>query len=89
MTAHIGVDADSGLVHSIIGTAANVNDVSQAGRLLHGMSRYPLDSAFVRLDSLLQVLDREGNLTNKAERGKGRARRPNSAPRFAPQVKPR
>ena len=36
MTAHIGVDADSGLVHSIIGTAANVNDVTQAGALLHG-----------------------------------------------------
>jgi IS5 family transposase len=27
MKAHIGVDADSGLVHGIIGTAANVNDV--------------------------------------------------------------
>ena len=36
MKAHIGVDADSGLVHSVIGTAANVNDVTQAGRLLHG-----------------------------------------------------
>jgi IS5 family transposase len=28
MKAHIGVDADSGLVHSVIGTAANVNDVT-------------------------------------------------------------
>ena len=36
MRAHIGVDAESGLVHSVMGTAANVNDVTQAGALLHG-----------------------------------------------------
>ena len=36
MKAHIGVDAESGLVHSVIGTAANVNDVTQAAGLLHG-----------------------------------------------------
>jgi IS5 family transposase len=36
MKAHIGVDADSGLVHTVIGTAANVNDVTQAKALLHG-----------------------------------------------------
>ena len=36
MKAHIGVDADSGLVHTVIGTAANVNDVTQAAGLLHG-----------------------------------------------------
>lgn len=35
MKAHIGVDAESGLVHTVIGTAANVNDVTQAGALLH------------------------------------------------------
>lgn len=36
MKAHIGVDAESGLVHTVIGTAANVNDVTQAADLLHG-----------------------------------------------------
>ena len=36
MKAHIGVDAVSGAVHSVVGTAANVSDVSQAGDLLHG-----------------------------------------------------
>jgi IS5 family transposase len=36
MKAHIGVDADSGLVHTVIGTAANVNDVKQGHSLLHG-----------------------------------------------------
>ena len=28
MKAHIGVDAESGLVHSVIGTAANVSDIT-------------------------------------------------------------
>lgn len=36
MKAHIGVDAESGLVHTVVGTAANVNDVTQAANLLHG-----------------------------------------------------
>jgi len=36
MKAHIGVDEKSGLVHSVAGTAANVADVTQAGKLLHG-----------------------------------------------------
>jgi IS5 family transposase len=36
MKVHIGVDADSGLVHTVIGTAANVNDVTQGHGLLHG-----------------------------------------------------
>ena len=36
MKAHIGVDADSGLVHTVVGTAANVNDVTQVHALVHG-----------------------------------------------------
>ena len=36
MKAHIGVDAESGLVHTVLGTAANVNDVTQGHGLLHG-----------------------------------------------------
>lgn len=36
MKAHIGVDAQSGLVHTVIGTSANVHDVTQAQALLHG-----------------------------------------------------
>ena len=36
MKAYIGVDAESGLVHSVIGKAANVHDVTQASALLHG-----------------------------------------------------
>jgi len=36
MKAHIGVDAESGLVHSVAGTAGNVADVTQVEALLHG-----------------------------------------------------
>jgi IS5 family transposase len=36
MKAHIGVDADSGLVDKVVCTAANVNDVVQANVLPHG-----------------------------------------------------
>jgi IS5 family transposase len=36
MKAHIGVDAHSGLVHTVLATAANVGDVTQAHALLHG-----------------------------------------------------
>ena len=39
MKAHIGVDADSGLVHTAIGTAANVHDVTQGHALLHGQEK--------------------------------------------------
>lgn len=36
MKAHIGVDDKSGLVHSVVGTAANVADITQVDKLLHG-----------------------------------------------------
>lgn len=36
MKAHIGVDADSGLTHTLVTTAANVSDITQAHALLHG-----------------------------------------------------
>ena len=36
MKAHIGVDAESGLVHTVRGTSGNINDVVEANALLHG-----------------------------------------------------
>lgn len=36
MKGHIGVDSQSGLVHTVIGTAANISDINVAGALLHG-----------------------------------------------------
>jgi transposase, IS5 family len=48
MKAHIGVDAESGLVHSVIGTAANVGDITQAGALLHGEEEHAFGDAGYR-----------------------------------------
>ena len=39
MKAHIGVDAQSGLVHTVTGTAANVADIAQTHALLHGQEK--------------------------------------------------
>ena len=35
MKAHIGVDAESGLVHTVRGTSGNVSDIAEANSLLH------------------------------------------------------
>jgi transposase, IS5 family len=39
MKAHIGVDANSGIVHSLTTTAANAGDVTQTHKLLHGQEK--------------------------------------------------
>ena len=39
MKAHIGVDADGGLVHSVVSTAANEADVNHVADLLHGKEK--------------------------------------------------
>jgi IS5 family transposase len=36
MKVHIGVDSESGLIHSVVTTAANVHDLTPAAELLHG-----------------------------------------------------
>lgn len=47
MKVHTGTDADSGLVHSVRGTSANVADVNMLGELLHGdEERLHGDSAY-------------------------------------------
>jgi len=40
MKAHIAVDADSGLVHTVTTTAANEADVEQIADLLHGKEKH-------------------------------------------------
>jgi IS5 family transposase len=48
MKAHIGVDAHSGLVHTVACTPANVNDLNVAGRLLHGQEHAAFGDAGYR-----------------------------------------
>ena len=51
MKAHIGADRDSGLVHTVTGTAANVSDISQTPNLLQGEERAVwADAGYVGVD---------------------------------------
>ena len=45
MKAHIGVDAETGIVHTLVTTSANINDVTQAHALLHGEERLAFGDA--------------------------------------------
>ena len=57
MKMHIGVDADSGLIHSVHTTAANEADVAHAHELLHGQE------AFVHGDAGYTGLDKRDEIT--------------------------
>jgi IS5 family transposase len=45
MKAHIGVDAESGLVHTVRGTSGNVHDVVEGSSLLHGEETFAYGDA--------------------------------------------
>jgi IS5 family transposase len=51
LKAHLGVDRDSGVVHTPVTTAANVSDISQTPVLLHGQEQDVwLDAGYVGVD---------------------------------------
>jgi transposase, IS5 family len=51
LKAHIGVDQESGLVHTLVTTAANVSDISQTPTLLHGQEEAVwADAGYVGVD---------------------------------------
>jgi transposase, IS5 family len=57
MKAHIGVDAQSGLVHSLSGTAANVADVAQSHELLHGQEKEAYaDAGYIGVEKRTQIV---------------------------------
>jgi IS5 family transposase len=45
MKAHIGADAESGLVHTVRGTAGNVSDVVEGNSMLHGEETHAFGDA--------------------------------------------
>ena len=60
MKAHIGVDDESGLVHHVECTAANVGDVTQAHKLLHGKEDTVCgDSGYTGVDKREELQDVE------------------------------
>ena len=83
MKAHIGVDVDSGLVHTVTTTAANEADVEQVGDLLHGKedavwadSGYRGAQARVTHDVQWHIAGRPSDMAKMPEgRAKARARK--------------
>lgn len=74
MKAHIGVDAESGLVHSVTGTAANVADVTETGKLLHGEEQTVfLDAGYTGADKRDELKDRAIDWQIAMKRGKLKA----------------
>jgi IS5 family transposase len=60
MKAHIGVDAESGLVHTVSTTAANAHDITQAHALLHGHeSDVFADSGYRGVDKREEIQTRD------------------------------
>jgi len=57
MKAHIGSDVPSGIVHTLIGTAANVADVECAGRALHGEEKAAyVDAGYTGVEKRTEVI---------------------------------
>ena len=74
MKAHIGVDAESGLVHSLTGTAANVADVTETGKLLHGEEQTVFaDAGYVGADKREELKDQDIDWHIAMKRGKLKA----------------
>jgi IS5 family transposase len=60
MKVHAGVDKDSGLIHSVVVTAANVHDLTPAADLLHG------DEQVVYADAGYQGIAKRPEMAGKA-----------------------
>src|SRR5215210_8776729 len=60
MKAHIGVDVASGLVHTMVGTAANEADINQTASLLHGREEAVFaDAGYTGADKRPELEDRD------------------------------
>ena len=62
MKAHIGVDADSGLVHSVHATAANESDVASTHAVLHGQEqRVHADAGYTGVAKRKEIIQAQTN----------------------------
>ena len=74
MKAHIGVDVESGLVHTVTTTPANSADVTQAEHLLHGKEDSVwADAGYIGADKREALRDRNIQWQIAAKRGKIKA----------------
>ena len=70
MKAHIGVDVESGVVHTVTTTAANASDVTETDKLLHGekLSIHG-DAGYTGADKREELEDCTAQWHNAAKRG--------------------
>jgi IS5 family transposase len=68
MKAHIGVDAESGLVHSVHATPANESDVAHTHELLHGQEeRVHADAGYTGVDKREEISKAQAEGTIRAD----------------------
>ncbi|GAB7546851.1 IS5 family transposase [Cupriavidus sp. 8B] len=68
MKAHVGADADSGLVHSLHTTAANESDIAHTHHLLHGEeSQVHLDAGYTGVERRDEIKQAQGQGTIRAD----------------------
>lgn len=70
MKAHIGADADSGLVHSLHTTAANESDIAHTHEVMHGQeSKAFVDAAYVGVEKRDEIkqAQQEGKIRQDIE----------------------
>ena len=59
MKVHIGVDKDSGLIHSVETTSANVHDITRAAQLLHGEEEVVYgDAGYQGIEKRAEIADK-------------------------------
>ena len=63
MKAHIGADTASGLVHSVVGTAANISDISQTHEVLHGKEKtVHADAGYIGVEKRAEIIAGHGGV---------------------------
>ena len=63
MKAHLGADAESGLVPTVVGTAANVSDISQTHALLHGEEKtVQVDAGYIGVEKRAEIIANNGGV---------------------------
>ena len=74
MKAHVGADVESGLVHTVTTTPANVADVAETGKLLHGEEKsVHADAGYTGADKREELEGCEAQFHIAAKRGKVKA----------------
>ena len=74
MKAHIGADSQSGLVHTVTGTAAHVADITETEKLLHGEEQVVfLDAGYTGIEKRAEVKEKKVKWLVAMKRGKLKA----------------